>query len=152
MYAPKSPYDTSVITVKFLNEGVAPNGGTLNLSNFPHPTFNPYIIIGDSSNLNQIRSKELHLQNRMPTSKMDYDWFGKVDDNSLPEQGRFYKTKNNLPWALEISSSIPYMQEKQDISSGYLMFLNWAMSNGTSNTDWHLNSNGYRNITKIYTK
>jgi LruC domain-containing protein len=152
MSAPKVPYDTSHIVITFLNEGVAPSGGTISLTDLPHTAFNPYLILGDSGTSNQIRSKELHLIDRVPSSKMDNTWFGTKDDSSNPGQGRYYKTANNLPWALQISSSIPYMQEKQDISSGYLKFLEWATSNGTSNTNWYLDLTGHRENNKIYTK
>ncbi|MCG9880210.1 MAG: LruC domain-containing protein, partial [Bacteroidia bacterium] len=152
MSAPKTPYDTSNIVITFIENGVAPSGGTISISSLPHSSFNPYIIIGDSGSFDQIRSKELHLPNRVPTNKMDYTWFGLKDDNSIPGQGRYYKTLNNLPWGLQISTSIPYMQEKQDISTGYLKFLEWATSNGTAQTNWYLDLSGNRDNSKIYTK
>jgi hypothetical protein len=44
------------------------------------------------------------------------------------------------------------MQEKQDIATGYLKFLDWATSNVTTNSNWYLDLNGHRDNTKIYTK
>ena len=152
MSAAKTPYDTSNIVIKFINNGVAPSGGTVSISNLPHSAFNPYLILGDSGTLNQIRSKELHLPDRIPSSKMDYSLFGTKQDNSNPGQSRYYKTANNLPWALQISTSVPYMQEKQDIATGYLKFLEWATSNGTTSTNWYLDLVGHRDNFKIYTK
>lgn len=152
MNAPKTPYDTSNIIIKFIDNGVLPSGGAINIADLPHAAFNPYIIIGDSGSFDQIRSKELHLPNRVPTNKMDFAWFGVKDDNSIPGQGRYYKTLNNLPWGLQISTSVPYMQEKQDISTGYLKFLEWATSNGTTNTNWYMDFSGHRDNSKIYTK
>ena len=152
MNASKMPFDTSMITVKFIDNGTVPSGGAIDLSSFPQSAFNPYIIAGDTNGQTQIRSKEIHLQNRVPSKKMNTDWFGTYEDNSIPNEGRYYKTKNNLPWGLEISTSIPHMQEKQDISTGYLRFLDWARSNGSSNTNWYLDANGNRDNTKIYTK
>ena len=152
MSAAKTPYDTSIILITFLSNGVAPSGGTVSISNLPHAAFNPYIILGDSGTLNQNRSKELHLPDRVPTNKMDFSLFGTKEDASNPSQGKYYKTINNLPWALQISTSIPYMQERQDIATGYLKFLEWATSNGTTNSNWYLDLNGHRDNTKIYTK
>ena len=152
MSAPKVAYDTCNVVITFIDNGVAPSGGTVSISNLPHLAFNPYLILGDSGTSNQIRSKELHLPDRIPSSKMDYSLFGTKQDNSNPGQSRYYKTANNLPWALQISTSLPYMQEKQDIATGYLKFLEWATSNGTTSTNWYLDLVGHRDNTKIYTK
>jgi LruC domain-containing protein len=152
MSAARTPNDTSNIVITFINDGVVPSGGTISISNLPHTAFNPYLILGDSGTLNQIRSKELHLADRVPSSKMDFSLFGTKKDNSNPGQGRYYKTANNLPWALQISTSVPYMQEKEDIATGYLKFLDWATSNGTTNTNWYLDLVGHRDVLKLYTK
>ncbi len=152
MSAARTPNDTSNIVITFINDGVVPSGGTISISNLPHTAFNPYLILGDSGTLNQIRSKELHLADRVPSSKMDFSLFGTKKDNSNPGQGRYYKTANNLPWALQISTSVPYMQEKEDIATGYLKFLDWATSNGTTNTNWYLDLVGHRDSFKLYTK
>ncbi|MBC7383580.1 MAG: LruC domain-containing protein [Bacteroidia bacterium] len=152
MLAPKTPYDTTFIQVTFINAGVAPAGGSMSLNNVPATAFNPYIILGDSGSFNQNRSKEVHMPDRVPSSKMSNAFWGKGNDNSNPATGRYYRTSNNLPWVLNVSTAIPYMQEYLDISSGYLNFLSWAVSNGTSNTNWYLNLTGNRDNSKIYTK
>ncbi len=151
--AEANPYvtpDTTNITVTLLNNGVAPLAGALSIGSFPPSAFNPYLIIGDSGSWNQNRAKEIHLPNRVPTSKVSSVFWGKGDDNSNPGANRYYKTSNNLPWAIDIYYSIPHMQEKRDIISGYLYFLNWASSNGTSNQDWYQNLSGYRNNSNLY--
>jgi LruC domain-containing protein len=55
-----------------------------------------------------------------------------------------------LPWALDISSSIPYMQETKDFTTGFNKFIDWSVSNGSTNTDWYLNLTGYRNTGNLY--
>lgn len=152
MTSPKVPYDTSTIVIKFIENGVAPVGGTISMSSLPSTAFNPYLILGDTGSFDQIRSKEVHLPDRVPSSKMDVSWFGKADDTSLPAEGRYYRNKNNLPWGINVANSTLYMQEKQDISTGYLHFIEWAQSNGLSYTDWYLPNGGYRNNSKLYTK
>jgi LruC domain-containing protein len=152
MSAPKVAYDTSNITITFINNGVAPSGGTISLSNLPQSSFNPYVIIGDSGSFDQIRSKEVHLPNRIPSKKMNNAWFGVNDDSSNPAEGRYYKTVNNLPWGLNISTSVPYMQEKVDISLGYKKFIDWATSNGNSYSNWYQAIEGFREQSKLYTK
>jgi len=147
-----NPYvtpDTTQITVTFINNGTAPSGGTLAASALPSSAFNPYLIVGDS-NRGQIRNKEIHLPNRVPTSKASTAYFGTGADDTNPTAGKYYKTAENLPWAIEIFEAIPHMQEKIDISQGYNNFLIWAESNGSSFTGWFQNSTGNRNPDNLY--
>jgi LruC domain-containing protein len=142
--------DTTRITVTFINNGTIPSGGSLTASQLPTSTFNPYLIVGEEGSWNQLRNKEIHLANRVPSSKASSSYFGTGADKSNPTTGKYYKTENNLPWALEIFESIPYMQEKINISEGYLNFLNWAESNGSSFTNWYQSGVNNRNNDKLY--
>ncbi len=141
--APVSANDTCTITIKFLVDGAAPAGGTLSYNNFGSALFNPYIIIG------QDRGKELHQIDRLPSAKMNATYFGKDQDRSNASTGSYYKTANNLPWALNIGTSIPYPQEKIDISTAYLKFIEWATSSGALSTTWYLGTDGNRNNSKL---
>jgi len=108
--------------------------------------FNPFIII------DMVRGKEVHLPDYAPTSLANVSLLGKYDDNSNPSQGRYYKTSNNLPWALNIYSSFSYPTETTEITKAYLHFIDWVLSNGTNYTDWYSNtSDGYRNNNNIFT-
>jgi LruC domain-containing protein len=129
--------------VKFLSDGVAPSGGTLNYSAFNTGLFNPYLIVG------QDRGKEIHLADRIPTSKMNLTYFGQYQDRTNPSSGKYFKTADNLPWAINVDSSIPFATEKTDISEAHLKFIDWATSGGTSSTNWFLNQDGNRNNTKL---
>jgi LruC domain-containing protein len=141
--SPDSGKDTTTIVVKFIDNGIAPSGGAINFSNFGHNLFNPYII------LNQVRGKEVHLVDKVPSAKANVSFFGVEEDRTNPVTGSYYKTANNLPWAIDISSSIPYPQEKTDISEAYLKFIPWASSNGTTNQTWYLDIQGNRNVSKL---
>ncbi|MFY7887246.1 MAG: LruC domain-containing protein, partial [Dolichospermum sp.] len=99
--SPDSGKDTTSIVVKFIDNGVVPTGGAINYSSFGTNLFNPYII------LNQVRGKEVHLIDRVPSAKVDASFFGTGQDKSNPGNGNYYKTANNLPWAISVSSSIP---------------------------------------------
>ncbi|MCG9880169.1 MAG: LruC domain-containing protein [Bacteroidia bacterium] len=148
-----NPYvtpDTTEITITFLNNGVAPSGGVVTASELPSSAFNPYLICGEEGSWNQLRNKEIHLPNRVPTSKANTALFGTEHDDSNPATGKYYKTAENLPWAIEVFEAIPYMQEKQDISTGYNNFIPWAESNGSSFTSWFTNSTGNRNNANLY--
>jgi LruC domain-containing protein len=105
---------------------------------------NPYIII------NQDRTREIHLADRMPTNKINRTFLGTVEDNSNAATGIYYKTKRNLPWALNVTSNIPYAIEKRDITTAYLLLVKWAASNGIEAADWYLDLSGYRNTNNIY--
>ena len=141
--SPDSGKDTTTIVVKFIDNGVLPTGGAVNYSSFGTNLFNPYII------LNQVRGKEVHLVDRVPSSKVDASFFGKEQDRSNPGTGSYYKTANNLPWAINVSSSIPYPQERTDISEAFLKFIPWASSNGATNQTWYLDTQGNREASKL---
>ena len=109
--------------------------------------FNPFIIV------NKVRGKEVHLLDYAPTALVNPAFFGTGDDKSVPAQGKYYKTANNLPWALNMYNGFNYPNEKAEITKAYLHFIDWVLSNGTSYTDWYTNTAaGYRNNTNIYTK
>lgn len=106
--------------------------------------FNPFIFV------NGVRGKEVHLPDYEPTSLADAAYFGTVDDDSNPATGRYYKTANNLPWAINIAQSYDYTIEKSEITSGYFYFGDWAESSGGLYPDWYMDFAGYRNNTHIY--
>jgi len=106
--------------------------------------FNPFIVA------NQQRGHEVHLPNDTPTALADLSLFNTADDDSNPSQGEYYKTSNNLPWAIHLPDSFSYPTEKSPINQAYLKFTEWASSGGTTYTDWYLPVSGYRNETKIY--
>jgi LruC domain-containing protein len=141
--SPDSGTDTTTILVKFLSDGVAPSGGTLNYSAFNTGLFNPYLIAG------QDRGKEIHLADRIPTSKMNLTYFGQNQDRTNPSTGKYFKTADNLPWGINVDSSIPFATEKTDISEAYLNFIDWATSGGASSINWFLNQDGNRNSIKL---
>ena len=66
--------------------------------------------------------------------------------------GSYYKTGNNLPWAIEIPVSFDYPYEKVDILQTHLKFGEWATAGGESFQDWYLDKAGYRNESNIYTR
>ncbi len=141
--SPNSGTDTTIILVKFLSNGVAPSGGTLNYSAFNTGLFNPYLIAG------QDRGKEIHLADKVYTDKMNLTYLGKDQDRTNPSSGKYFKTADNLPWAINVDTSIPFATEKTDISKAYLKFIDWASSGGNSSVNWFLNLDGNRNNIKL---
>ncbi len=108
--------------------------------------YNPFII------RNMERQAEVHLPNYAPTFlAKDCTYFGTMDDNSIPAQGRYYKTDTNLPWALNIPVLFDYPWEMTSILSAYNHFAEWAESGGTLYPDWYKkNMAGYRNDANIW--
>ena len=107
--------------------------------------FNPFIIV------NKERGKEVHLPDYAPTALVNPAYFGTGNDKSNPSQGKYYKTANNLPWALNLSSTFSYPIEKAEITKAYLHFIDWVLNNGTLYTDWYTNTAaGYRDNNYIY--
>jgi len=87
-----------------------------------------------------------------PTQLADYKLFGTGNDNSEPENGKYYMSDKYLPWAINIPVQFAYPAEKEDITQAYLMFNNWAKSRGFNYMDWYMDKNNYRDVKKIFTK
>jgi len=128
-----------------LNMFISYTQGTYTLAELDIPNFNPFLIV----DLN--RGIEVHLPDYVPTDKADQSLFGTINDDSNPGTGKYYKTVNNLPWAIHITEPFEYPTEKSDITSVYLKFTEWAESSGQLYPDWYRDEPGYRNSSLIYT-
>lgn len=106
--------------------------------------FNPFIIVDKQ------RSVEVHLPDYPPTSLANMSLLGTGDDKSNPSAGKYYKTANNLPWAINIYESFDYPLEKVDVTGTHLHFVEWAISGGQSFPDWYQDKPGYRNSSNTY--
>lgn len=129
-------YDTLNVYVSFTSPIVS--------SKLTPGKFNPFIMINGN------RGAELHLPDMIPTTKVNSQLLGTLNDDSNPSLNRFYRTKNNLPYVIEVPASFDYPAEKESISDAYSYFINWAVSEGASYTNWYENISGYRNANKIY--
>lgn len=136
-----APYVTPVTIV--IDMVFTPN--TYSYNDLDIANFNPFIFV------NKDRSVEVHLPDYPPTALADQELFGTYEDDSDPATGRYYKTANNLPWAINIYESFDYPIEKQQIVWAYLKFATWATSGGTTFDDWYKDLTGYRNNALIYT-
>jgi len=97
--------------------------------------FDPFMI------RNRTRNFEIHRADYPPTSYADLSNFGKGDDNSRPSEGKWYRTHENLPWALDIPVDFNYPAEYISIVDAYPEFKGWAQSGGTANQAWYNNPN-----------
>ncbi len=142
--APFVPYDTLNVKIVFINNGVQAAGGTVSSSSLTSDKFNFYIVT------NQERGREIHLADKVPTSKANTSLFGTEEDRSVPSNGKYYRTENNLPWAINVLQSFDYPKEKSPINEAYIHFIEWARSSGSLYPNWFSNTSGYRDATKIY--
>jgi len=108
--------------------------------------FNPFLIV------NKNRGLEVHLADYKPTDLAYYSLLGTVEDNSMPNLNRYYKTVKNHPWALNINDEIDHMIEKIDFVRGYLKFATWAESNGNVFKNWFIDLPGHIDHSKLYKK
>jgi LruC domain-containing protein len=116
----------------------------VSLSAMGLPPYNPFMII------NRIRNKEVHLIDNPPTDLADNSLLGTSLDNSNPATGRYYVTKNNLPFAIDISSHFDYPVEKVQVTQAFLKFVPWSESSGSQYFDWFQSKAGYRFASNIF--
>ena len=138
------PYETLNVHLVFIDNGVPASGGTVSNLELTPSKFNFFIVA------KQDRGKEIHLADRIPTSLVNTELFGTKNDDSNPAQGKYYKTKNNLPWGINVLQGFDYPVEKAPINEAYLHFIEWAVSGGVAYPSWFSNESGYRDNSKIY--
>jgi LruC domain-containing protein len=80
---------------------------------------------------------------------MNPTYFGQYQDRTNPSTGKYFKTADNLPWGINVDSSIPFPTERTDISEAYLNFIDWATSGGGSSINWFLDQPGNRTNIKL---
>lgn len=88
------------------------------------------------------RGREIHLSGYAPTAKADLLAFGTEADRSDLDLGHTYVDENNLPWALDLPSSMTYPREKVRIDAVYPDFTSWATFGGESYESWFRNGGG----------
>jgi len=108
--------------------------------------FNPFIFI------NGDRTRELHLADMEPTDKADPSFFNTIHDESDLANDVYYRTANNLPWAINIIHEFRQPLEKNPINNAYNHFNSWSTSSGAQYKDWYKDNAGYRNADKIFLK
>lgn len=85
-------------------------------------------------------SLEVHLPDYAPTDWFNQKRFGRSDDTSDPETGRYFRTEANLPWAIQIADDWEYPREYIDVLWAYPDYETWAESSGVDAVDWYKTS------------
>jgi LruC domain-containing protein len=110
-------------------------------------SFNPFIYVDE---VGKGRGHEVHLPDYTPTELANLATLGTSSDNSIPSSARYYKTKLNLPFAINTPETFVYPAEKELIILAHLKFAAWAQSGGVQFQDWYKNLTDYRNTVKLY--
>lgn len=117
------------------------------LNSFTLGSYNPFIYVNENG---KGRGFEIHLPGKIPTNLANTSIFGTSNDGTNLATGNYYKTKNNLPYAINVPISFDYPKEKIQIINAYSFFATWAASGGSIKPDWYLNNPGYRNTLNVY--
>ena len=86
------------------------------------------------------RTLEIHMPGYAPTDWFNFDRFGKADDTSDESEERYFRTQENLPWAIKISDEWNYPREYIDVLWAYPDYESWVESSGTESIDWYKTS------------
>ncbi|TQF71945.1 LruC domain-containing protein [Pseudoalteromonas luteoviolacea] len=86
------------------------------------------------------RTIEVHMADYPPTDLFDQTRFGKVDDTSDAAANRYFRTADNLPWALMVSEEWHYPREYIDVLWAYPDYEAWVESSGEQAQNWYLTS------------
>ena len=100
-------------------------------------TFNPFIVANGAYNR---RGYEIHLPDHPPTALADVTLFGTKDDASDPSTSSYYKSSDNMPWALNIATEWYHPKELQNILPAYPEIEEWIESTGSKKSSWYSNS------------
>jgi LruC domain-containing protein len=92
------------------------------------------------------RSHEIHFADYPPTDLFDLGRFGQLEDTSEPENSRYFKNSENLPWALKINSQWSYPREYIDVLWAYPAYETWVESAGEQAQDWHTTTDRIHHI------
>lgn len=131
----------------------------ININDFPEAPYNPFIfgmpdMYHGESFFHPGRALEIHLKNKMPTSKADLSMFGVAEDRSNVGSSLTYQTANGLPWALAINPSASevwkHPKERVDLLQAYPLFSEFVESNGNKGSTWFSQINAVSNKTYNY--
>ena len=98
--------------------------------------------------INQEEGREAHKPGKPYTSLMDISMIGTAADDTNPSANKYFLTKENLPWALEIPTEWDYPKEQSDITKGYPNFKDFAQ--GRSKTPWYTDAEGNKVHKHLY--
>lgn len=113
-------------------------------SQFNQQGLNPFIFVDG------VRGREVHLMDKEPTDLVDSSYFNRSSDFTDINTGKYYRSEEGYPWAIEINNSYMVPEEKVHIGEAYLKFTDWVQSDGVQYKDWYSRPDGtYRDYSKL---
>lgn len=102
-----------------------------------------FFIMTDSNSypVNKSNRREVHTVDYMPTAMAETSFFGKSNDDSSASAGRYYRSKDDLPWGIMVPTNFRWPLEHVKIQFAYPQFQEWVTSGGEKNTEWWENFN-----------
>jgi LruC domain-containing protein len=110
----------------------------------------PYDVFILISTVDYGVTREAHLPQYAPTVSADMTLMNTSEDTYNADTQRYYKSANNLPWAIHVPGDWDYPLEKKSIVDGYKYFGTWAESGGEDYSDWYMSKSDYINSENIY--
>ncbi|WCE31978.1 LruC domain-containing protein [Vibrio sp. SCSIO 43137] len=124
-----------------LNSG-ADSSGLMAMPYDPFVFATPYYYHGEELPLHPGRTLEIHLADQAPTEKFNRDELWNLGvDASDESTDTYFKTANNLPWALLVPYEWQWPIERKELTLAYPMFAEFAESAGESAKQWYLPEN-----------
>ena len=130
------------VTIPFIN--------AIDENTFPVAPYNPFIFAKEATYHGNLitqpgRELEIHLKNKLPTSKASETFFGQGIDATNVSANETYQSNSGLPWALAISPGSgeewKHPLETIEILQAYPKFQIFSESNGASEATWFSLSN-----------
>jgi LruC domain-containing protein len=91
------------------------------------------------------RAYEIHLPDKAPTEAFRTDFFGRRDDRSEPQNGRYFVSTNGMPWAINVGVEMQYSLEYMDVIYAYPLFSSFIANQGLVDADWYILENANTN-------
>lgn len=97
-----------------------------------------FFIITDinAKPVNKGNRREIHIVDYIPTNMADTSTFGNNNDGSNPSAGKYYRSKDNLPWGIATPNEFRWPLEYVQIQDAYAQFESWVTSGGADNKEW----------------
>lgn len=128
-----------------LHVTIAEQADSSSLTAMPYDPFifaTPGFYHGEQLPFQPGRSWEVHLPDQAPTEKFNrMELWGLGVDASDESTNTYFKTANNLPWAILIPGNWQWPQEKVDLVTSYPLFQTFAESSGKEAQAWYLPEN-----------
>ena len=121
---------------------------SLQMPEFP---YDPFLFASDGYDhslafgLPPGRAYEIHLPDKAPTEAFRTDFFGRQDDRSEPQNGRYFVSENGMPWAINVGVEMQYSLEYMDVIYAYPLFSSFIANEGLVDADWYILENANTN-------